>query len=56
MVHQLFDSTPSERSEGETAMNMDDMIIVSVDDHAIEPPTAFLSHYPVAFRDDALAG
>ena len=34
-------------------MNMDDMIIVSVDDHAIEPPTAFLSHYPVAFRDEA---
>ena len=34
-------------------MQMNDLIIVSVDDHAIEPPTAFLNHYPAAFRDEA---
>ena len=34
-------------------MQMNDMIIVSVDDHAVEPPTAFLNHYPAAFRDEA---
>ena len=34
-------------------MQMNDMIIVSVDDHAVEPPTAFLNHYPAAFRAEA---
>src|SRR5690554_2577640 len=34
-------------------MKMDDMVIVSVDDHNIEPADAFLRHYPESKRDDA---
>lgn len=34
-------------------MNMDDMIIISIDDHAIEPPEAFIRHYPEAHKDRA---
>lgn len=34
-------------------MEMQDMVIISVDDHAIEPPEAFVRHYPAAFRDEA---
>ncbi|MBV9842363.1 MAG: amidohydrolase family protein [Sphingomonadaceae bacterium] len=34
-------------------MRMDDMVIVSVDDHAVEPPSAFLSHYSASFKDEA---
>ncbi|MDO7842330.1 amidohydrolase family protein [Sphingomonas immobilis] len=32
---------------------MEDMIIVSVDDHAVEPPEAFLRHYPADKKDRA---
>src|SRR6202012_4610752 len=31
-------------------MNMEDMILVSVDDHAIEPPNAFAQHMPSKFK------
>lgn len=34
-------------------MRMNDMVIVSVDDHAIEPPEAFIRHYPQAHKDRA---
>src|SRR3546814_1509263 len=34
-------------------MQMDDMIIISVDDHAIEPPEAFVRHYPEGKKDRA---
>lgn len=34
-------------------MKMEDMVIVSVDDHAVEPPGAFLPHYPGAFKEEA---
>jgi predicted TIM-barrel fold metal-dependent hydrolase len=34
-------------------MQMDDMVIISVDDHAIEPPEAFIRHYPEGKRDRA---
>lgn len=34
-------------------MRMDDMVIVSVDDHAVEPADAFTRHYPVELRDEA---
>lgn len=34
-------------------MKMEDMVIVSVDDHAVEPPEAFLRHYPEAHKDEA---
>lgn len=34
-------------------MKMQDMVIVSVDDHAVEPPSAFLNHYPADKKDRA---
>jgi predicted TIM-barrel fold metal-dependent hydrolase len=34
-------------------MRIDDMVIVSVDDHVIEPPHLFDSHLPARFRDAA---
>lgn len=36
-----------------TAMTMDDMIMVSVDDHAIEPPDMFLGRLPREYADQA---
>src|SRR3982751_2436614 len=35
------------------AMKMEDMVIVSVDDHAVEPPEAFIRHYPADKKDHA---
>jgi predicted TIM-barrel fold metal-dependent hydrolase len=32
---------------------MEDMIIVSVDDHVVEPPDAFVRHYPAGKKDRA---
>jgi predicted TIM-barrel fold metal-dependent hydrolase len=32
---------------------MNDMIMVSVDDHNIEPPDAFIRHFPAALKDKA---
>lgn len=34
-------------------MQMEDMVIISVDDHAIEPPEAFIRHYPEGKKDRA---
>ena len=34
-------------------MNVDEMIIVSIDDHVIEPPDMFNAHVPAAYRDQA---
>ena len=34
-------------------MKMDDMIIVSVDDHIVEPPDTFIRHYPASKKDRA---
>ena len=34
-------------------MQMEDMIIVSVDDHVIEPADAFIKHYPADKKDEA---
>jgi predicted TIM-barrel fold metal-dependent hydrolase len=34
-------------------MNLDDMILVSVDDHIIEPPTVFENHIPKMWADRA---
>lgn len=36
-----------------TAMKMDEMILVSVDDHVIEPPGAFTPHFPAQLRAKA---
>jgi len=34
-------------------MNTDDMILISVDDHVVEPPDMFENHVPSAYRDRA---
>lgn len=34
-------------------MKMEDMVLVSVDDHAVEPPEAFIRHYPADKKDHA---
>ncbi|MFC4295821.1 amidohydrolase family protein [Novosphingobium tardum] len=34
-------------------MQMEDMVIISVDDHAVEPPEAFVRHYPEGKKDRA---
>ncbi len=34
-------------------MNKDDMILISVDDHIIEPPGMFANHLPEKYRDEA---
>ena len=34
-------------------MNLDDMILVSIDDHVIEPPDMFVNHVPEKYRDQA---
>ncbi len=34
-------------------MNMDDMILVSIDDHMVEPPDMYKNHVPAKWLDDA---
>ena len=34
-------------------MTMNDLIIISVDDHAVEPADAFIKHYPADKKDEA---
>jgi hypothetical protein len=34
-------------------MEMNDLILVSVDDHNVEPPDAFLRHFPAGRKDEA---
>ncbi len=34
-------------------MQAEDLILISVDDHLVEPPTMFDAHIPAAFRDQA---
>lgn len=36
-------------------MNKDDMILISVDDHVIEPPDMFKNHLPKKYADEALS-
>src|SRR6185503_9437136 len=38
---------------GEMIMLKNDMVICSVDDHAIEPPEAYFPHYPADKKDEA---
>ena len=33
-------------------MNMDDFVLVSVDDHLVEPPDMFEGHIPAKYKDD----
>src|SRR4051812_40858987 len=37
----------------ETAMRVDDLILVSVDDHVVEPPDMFEGHVPAKWREQA---
>ena len=32
-------------------MHVDDLILVSVDDHLIEPPDVFANHVPARYKD-----
>lgn len=41
---------PTERNR---AVNKDDMILISVDDHTVEPPDMFKNHLPKKYVDDA---
>src|SRR5580698_6979204 len=34
-------------------MNVDDMILVSIDDHLVEPPNLFQAHVPAKYLDKA---
>jgi hypothetical protein len=34
-------------------MNKDDMILISVDDHIVEPPDMFKNHLPKKYMDEA---
>lgn len=34
-------------------MHKDDLILISVDDHIIEPPDMFVNHLPARYKDDA---
>ena len=34
-------------------MNIDDMILVSIDDHVVEPPDMFDRHVPAKYADQA---
>ena len=34
-------------------MNKDDMILISVDDHIVEPPDMFKNHLPKKYADEA---
>ena len=34
-------------------MNVDDLILVSIDDHVVEPPDMFLRHVPAKYREEA---
>ena len=35
------------------AVDMDDLILVSVDDHVVEPPDVFEHHLPAKYKDIA---
>jgi hypothetical protein len=34
-------------------MRMEDMILVSIDDHSVEPPDMYERHLPAKYRDQA---
>src|SRR5262249_34959287 len=36
-----------------TTMNREDMILISADDHIIDPPDMFVNHLPSKYADDA---
>ena len=34
-------------------MKTEDLILVSIDDHVVEPPDMFLNHVPAKYKDEA---
>ena len=34
-------------------MQMNDMVLISVDDHTVKPPEMFKNHLPAKYQDDA---
>lgn len=34
-------------------MNIDDMVMISIDDHVVEPPDLFEKYFPKSLRDQA---
>ena len=34
-------------------MNLDDLVLISIDDHVVEPPDMFLRHVPEKYKDQA---
>jgi predicted TIM-barrel fold metal-dependent hydrolase len=44
-------TTNGQRDRRDAAMQMDDMILVSIDDHSIEPPDLYDGHVPERYRD-----
>ena len=47
------DAVPQFPLGEEHSMNLDDMILVSIDDHMIEPPDMYENHVPKKWLDDA---
>jgi len=41
------------RQPGGPTVNIDDLVLVSVDDHVVEPPTMFDDHMPAKYQDEA---
>ena len=51
-VGSADDGRTGHRGE-EDAMNTDDMILISIDDHVVEPPDMFRGHLPARYMDQA---
>src|SRR5581483_1376561 len=45
--------TASADANQEDTVNLEDLVLVSVDDHVVEPPDMFERHVPAAYRDKA---
>src|SRR5690348_4411092 len=45
--------TSPDRSRTLPSMRLEDMILISVDDHIVEPPDVFEKHLPAKYRDIA---
>ena len=50
---QTVQGDPMDPTRKGTVMNKEDMILISVDDHIVEPPDMFKDHLPKKYLDDA---
>ena len=46
-------SDETDETGKERKMNLDDMIIISIDDHAVETPDLFDNHLPAVYKSRA---